>query len=231
MFQIFGSQSSRDYDLLVFVDQLGTIVENKAVVKSWEEQLRIQFADKPLNVNLGILEGGRLIKVFKGTVDEVNNSLLDTYGFHQQSYPQQIKIRVARDIDLKILRGLRIMLSMLSRTQYRSEVKKALQGDLTVKYQTLQGIDLSTITDLGSGKNMSFPDYYKTMSFQLGQMLGLLSGIEFYTKEHIAQVYPDLQGMLTRQGSDSVVLESYKQKLLGLIDPAMMKYQKEELRD
>lgn len=32
-FQIFGSKSSQDYDVLVFVDKLGTISENHELIK------------------------------------------------------------------------------------------------------------------------------------------------------------------------------------------------------
>lgn len=231
MFQIFGSQTSRDYDVLVFVDQLGTIVQNKAVVKEWEAKLKLKFSDKPLNVNLGVLQDGKLIKVFKGTVDEVNNSLLDTYSLHTQEYPQQITERVERDVDLKVLRGLRIVLSLVSRTTYREAVKKALQGDVTLKYETLKSIDFSKIDDLGSGKNMSFPDYYKTISFQLGQMMGLITGVEHYTKESIAKAYPELADMLDRKSGNPLVVEMYKNILLTVIDPAKLKYQREEIRD
>lgn len=231
MHQLFGSSSSRDYDILFFVNYLGTIADNKAKVDSLTAHFQNLYPDKPVNINLGVLMEGELTAVYKGTVDEVNNSLLDTYSLHPQSHPQQITQRIERDVDLKILRGLRIMLSLISRTQYRKEVKKALSGDLTLKHQTLTQIDFTTITDLGNGKNLTWPDYYKTMSFQIGQILGLLSNIECYTKEHISEVYPDLAPMLNRTGHNLAVLEFYKQKLLSQIDPAKIKYQTETNRD
>jgi len=80
---------------------------------------------------------------------------------------QIIKSNVSRDVNEKILRTARILLSFLSRTEHRKLVKVALKGDLDAKFDALSKIDLSLITDLGS-RNVKWIDYLKTMSFQLG---------------------------------------------------------------
>lgn len=226
---IFGSKSSQDVDILAVVDQLGTIAENKATVEAIEKELQSKYS-RPLNVNLGTMEDGVLTNVYKGTVDEVNNSLVDTYPLHEQAHDLLITRKIPRDVDLKVLRSLRIILSFYSRTKHRKEVKTALSGDVVLKHQVLSTLDISTVEDLGGGKNMAFEDYLKTLAFQLGQTLALLEGVELYTKESIEAHFPALGPFLKRTRDDLSILEDFKKKLLSKIDPKTLRYQKEEPR-
>lgn len=229
IYWIFGSRTSQDVDALVIVEKLGSIAENKQTVSDMESKLQIKY-DRTLNLNLGTLENGSLKEVYKGTVDEVNNSIMDTYSLHKQECPLLITHRIHRDVDLKIIRCLRIILSFYSRTPHRTQVKKALSGDVSLKHETLKAIDISTVLELGSGKHVDFYDYLKTLAFQLGQTRALIDGVELYTKEDIGVKYPQLRIFLQRTLSDLSVLESFKQDLLSQIDPKSLKYQYETFK-
>lgn len=203
-FNIFGSPSSQDYDVMVFLaaSQIpATIKERGNLCKHYDKALGILLPDKKVNTNIAVAnEHGIISQVHKGTVDEVNNSIFYTYQYHNQFHPLQVVRQVERDVDLKLLRGMRIILSFLSRTEHREAVKKALQSDLLAKCKTLQEINLKTglenIADFG--KNNAKEDVLKNIAFQIGQCLGLMEGVEYYTKEAIAHAYPLLECYLLR---------------------------------
>ena len=160
----FGSENSQDVDLLVLVSQLGLIKTNKKRVEAIEKKLQENY-QKELNVNLGVLRDGKIEEVFKGSTDEVNNSVFLTYDLHPQKFSLKIDSLVKRDVDLKIIRTLRIILSFLSRTKKRPEVKQALKMNVKDQILFLNKEDLSeyrTKEDLGK-MAVSLEDYYKNM--------------------------------------------------------------------
>ena len=97
------------------------------------------------------------------------------------------------------------MLSHISRSQYRPQVKKALtQANWKDRINTLKSIDLSTIEFDGINKHISGPDTLKVIAFQLGQSLMLLFGDEAYTKREIADNICLLEGFLYRKSDKSM---------------------------
>jgi hypothetical protein len=171
-----------------------------------------------MNCNLAILKNYQIVKVYKGTEDECNNSLFWTYNNFKQPHSPQILCEIERDKELKCLRTLRVLLSFLSRSKHRPEVKKALKGDAYLKIETLKNIDLSELShdDLGK-RNVSWEDYLKTMAFQLGQTLALMDDDvpkeyeEIYTKETMSILYPQLKLLLDRdKNADNSILETFK---------------------
>jgi hypothetical protein len=187
MHYLFGSRTSLDTDIMIVIDKMpATVKECQELCKKHEEELQPDY-DKKVNTNLCVIEDGIVVDVFKGTVDEVNNSVYRTYDFHQQKFPLKIEVMVQRDVGLKFMRAARIILSFLSRTEHRKEVKRALRGDFNDKLDVLESIDLSAITDLGT-KKVSLLDFRKMMVFQLGQAHLLAVQIQAYTKGEVANV-------------------------------------------
>ena len=66
---IHGSENSTDLDVIYVVDELPSLQECKTFC-----------SDKDENRNLITVENGIVTSVYKGTPDEVNNSLLRTYN-------------------------------------------------------------------------------------------------------------------------------------------------------
>lgn len=219
-FNVFGSKSSIDRDVLVYVDVLPSLEGCKKLSKTLDAEISDLYVDgKEVNTNLGVVNAGVLIHVFKGSVDEVNNSLLATYSDHEQKFPLMISRRLDRDLGLKVLRAARIILSLCSRTQYRPEVKISLSGNLINKIDTLKQLDFLKIIEFG--KNGSNADVHKNIAFQLGQVLGLCEGKEFYSKESIWNAFPGLKPMLARNPlcqKDLNCLNSYKNKFVELTE-------------
>lgn len=214
---IFGSKSSRDYDILVLVDNIPNIAECKKLCEGYDKYFAYHYPDKPVNVNIGVINTIKsLAKVYKGTADEVNNSVCATYNLHEQKFPLEL-VPVNRDVDLKVIRAVRIILGFLSRTQYRKEVKDALfSEDIDLRLKTLKSIDLTTITDFG--KNESLEEICKTIAFQIGQTWSLVEGREVYTKEDIAKPFPSLDKFLKRTSTDLKVLNTLKDHFVMRIE-------------
>lgn len=216
-FQIFGSKSSQDVDCMVFIDEIPNTEECHNLCDTFNNYIT-QFigSNKPIDSNLAVIQDGFIIKTFKGDYTECNNALYFTYDLHDQHFPNQIKGKIPRDVELKLLRTCRVILSFWSRSIYRPQIKSALRGDVYEKIKVISSIDSTTIQQLG--KNVQWKDYLKVMAFQLGQTIGLLEGMELYTKEDIALNFPDLEPHLMREDNVSLqVIEDYKVELMDML--------------
>jgi hypothetical protein len=223
IFHIFGSASSIDRDVLVFVDTLPTLEASKLLAAQLAPTIQAHFEEvKKSNINFGILRDGVIVETLKGIPDETNNAVLATYGFHAQPYPLAITHRVSRDLHAKYQRTARVILSFYSRTSHREGVKQALRGDFTAKLAMLEQLDFSVPVDFG--KNGLPDDIYKSIAFQLGQVLALAEGVELYTKEDLIAHFPAFGSSLRREPLTPEcrqALENAKQRFLvdcGAID-------------
>lgn len=210
IFQIFGSASSRDYDVLVFVDKLGTIQENHETITKLDKEISLILTDKPINCNIGVLKNGMLKQVFKGYPLEVNNSSFYTYDLHKQYHPNQIKdtYELTRDIKhFKLKRCLRFILSFYSRIpEWRLEIKEAMRGDINKRINMVSKIDFTIHTEF-PGKKETKEDIYKTFAFQLAQTHGLIYGnLEIYSKEDAYFYVPEFERMLKRESISAIDL-------------------------
>lgn len=197
-YQRFGSASSEDLDVLFFVAELGSIAENSSAAKTLAAQLAQETdTHKTINPNLAVMAQGTLVRVYKGTVDELNNALYHTYGLHPQLYPPQITRLLPRDVELKTIRCARTVLSYFTRTAWREPVKKALAGDIRDKIAVLRQLHVGLYGEEVNG--IPRVQFLKTVAFQMGQTLALMDGVEWYTKESIAGHYPQLAPYLRRQ--------------------------------
>lgn len=219
VFHVFGSASSVDCDVVVFVERLPTLEEGKAQRATLAPELQRQLqTPKKINLNFAFLDGGVIVQTLKGLPDETNNAVWATYSLHRQVHPLTIAHPVPRDRLAKFDRTARIMLSLLTRTEQREAIKQALRGDLEDKCAMLQQVDLAQPVDFG--KNGPAEDAYKTIAFQLGQAVALARGEELYTKEELLRPFPFLEPFLYRQPlsssrGDLLALEALKSEFLA----------------
>ena len=201
---IHGSGDSIDTDVVYVVDTLPSLQECKKFC-----------SDKEENRNLCVVKNGVVTECYKGTPDEVNNAVFLTYHLHEQQYPLLITRLVPRDVTAKCMRAVRIILSHLSRSQYRTQVKAALIGDWFTRIKTLEDIDLTTIDFSTLNKNMTREDILKTIAFQIGQTYHLTNGLELYTKTDVAEASFILTQFLYRWKDSRIVdLENCKNQFL-----------------
>ncbi len=186
-YQIYGSKSSIDTDMMVFVDKLGTIQENHLLIEKLKIDLKDLYPNK-IDVHLAVLTNGMITDVSHGTYDEVNNSLFYTYENHIQKSPNVITATYDRSYgtdfyNIKMIRIARFILSFFSREpELRSEIKIALRGDLNLRITALEKISLWKYTTF-PGKKEKHEDIYKVIAFQFAQIFALRNNREIYTKE------------------------------------------------
>jgi phosphoglycolate phosphatase-like HAD superfamily hydrolase len=203
---IHGSENSLDIDAYVLVPEPMDFKPAKHLCDSY----------KDINANLISVKEGVVVWSYKGTRDECNNSILATYGLHDQSAPNPIEHAVTRAYGQKMLRTVRGLISYCSRTQHRVEVKKALVSDsMDYKLEVMKSIDLTQITDF---EKTSLIETYKFMAFQMGQTLALLQdNVELFTKNAVAQYYPQLKDYLDRKESNAHNLQDFYQRVTEFV--------------
>lgn len=213
-YYFFGSEDSLDLDVVVVCPKLPDIVTCKEICFEYKKNFGF-------NANVIVIDNGVVTDCYKGSIDEMNNSLFNTFDFHKQKYyPNPIKSAVNRNIPMKLVKATRKILSTLSRTEYRSEVKKALSSnDFEQRIAVLSKIDF-TILKIGSEKNQLNPEMLKIIAFQLSQTIALIKGTEFYTKGSLSKEYPDLKDFLYRNNiynENLFILSKYREILISLI--------------
>lgn len=193
------------------VDSLGTFNEAKKKCDDWSHALSV-------NGNLIVIKDKKVTEVYKGTIDEVHNSILATYKLHQQNVPIPVTEKVQRDICLKWVRVIRGILSHCSRTQYRAIVKEALRAENVYdKLKAILEIDFTKIDDFGKEEAS---EVYKFLCFQIAQYLGLLQNVEIYTKSQAADFLSnfDVRQFLYRKPGSLETL-NYLVKLFVVFPP------------
>lgn len=191
---IHGSEDSTDVDVFYAFNEL----------PSKEECKKFCSADPTENRNIIVVKNGIVSACYKGTADECNNSLLRTYELHNQEFPLIIEHPVKRDITAKVVRAIRIILSNISRSHYRVQIKKALISPFVDRINVLKNIDCSTIDFSTLRHSMTREDILKVMAFQIGQTLALIKGKELYTKSEVAKMYPSLKQFLYRDKNSNL---------------------------
>lgn len=191
-----GSSDSIDKDYFYVVESLPTS-------KYWIEYKKSCAND----INFITITDGIVSGCMTGTVDEINNGILYTYNIHKENITNKCPITspVPRNKIIKLFRCIRYILSILSRTKYRSDVKCLLKStNIFKKLEFLKNIELYNITEFN--KKQSIIDIYKNIAFQIGQTILLLYDIEVYTKHDIVKYIPVLEEYLYRIDLNSVCL-------------------------
>lgn len=217
IFYIFGSPSSVDFNVMVLVPHIPDVYTAYEWCDEFAENLTDTLQGKNINVNLAVLDEGVITNVFKGISDEVNNSIFYTYSSHQQWHPLNIIKIIPRNFHLKLLRVARIVLSLLVHTEHQIQIKEAFKSDINVKAKILSEINLRTIHNWDD-QNITLIDFKKDCAFQFGQVFGLTSDKELYTKEDVIANYPHFQEALERMNYSSMdVIETAKDSFLSIL--------------
>ena len=197
---LFGSADSLDRDTLYPVELLPDPHTCKQLCSQASE-----------NRNLVVLQDGVVAETYKGLPDETNNALWTTYDLHSQAAPNPVCRSVRRIVPLKVVRATRMILSLLTRTQYRQAIKTALSSfNQYERQQVLASIDFRTL-ELPS-------DSWKSIAFQLAQTICLIESDEFYTKSDLQQGLPDLADWIARRPGSLAAINDARDRLLQQVD-------------
>jgi len=213
-----GSENSLDKDVYVVIPQSLPMKEAKKLCDSFAE----------INANLITIENGKVNWVYKGTVDECNNSILATYSLHKQDVDCPVTEKAERAYAQKMLRTVRGLLSYVSRTELRETIKAALvTSNMDEKIEALKKINLNEITDFGKSPII---ETYKFYAFQMGQTRALLEdNVELFTKNSVAQYYPELSDYLARKEASPEKLQQFLENLINFIEQSYKKVDDKQL--
>jgi hypothetical protein len=206
-----GSEDSVDTDVLYVFKEIP------------DKQECIKFCTENPNEdrNIVVIKDGIITDCFMGTPDEINNSLLETYFLHEQEFPLFINRKVKRDILLKEIQVIRGILTILSRSQYRDIIKKALKGSWQERIDCLNQIYFEDVDFDNLNKKQNGKDILKFLTFQIGQVVGLEENQEYYTKKSICSRFPLFKNSIYREEiekSELIYLTLYKDKFISNLE-------------
>ncbi len=227
-YYFYGSHDSQDSDVLIQIPKDMMMLEQEArkqFVKNIENQWDLKW-----NTNLIVVENGIITDTIfpKSWIDSLNNSLYLTYNLHKdkQIHPLPITHLVKRNKLLATYKCVRTLLSMLSRTHYRSVVKPVLKGihPFHLKINALSKIDFKTINSFNQD-NTKDVDVWKILAFYLGQNISLnRDNIEIYTKSDLCINHPDLYSFVYREEITNELKEVLNVKLKYYIENVLISY-------
>ena len=193
------------------------------------QDLHCFASDKSVNVNLAILSDGIITWVLKGIADETNNSVFHTYHLHKQHHSLAIQRLAPRDTEKKIIRATRAILSQLTKSERRHNIKNALKANqLYIRLDALKPICFQTLDFKQVEEDVT--EMVKLIAFQLGQTMALVKeNKELYTKIQVAEYDPRLTQYLMREtGCQLGMLTQVKNEYITMIEDLFV--QQPELR-
>ena len=218
-YYFFGSEDSKDIDVLVKHPRALGIENDKTLIKELKD-CHNEIAQ--WNINIIGIEDGVVTKSIpsKGNPDSVNNSLYETYALHQQMYmPLPIIHKVERNIPLAIEKCLTAIFTFYKRTDrediYNSIPRAVKNGTESwdVRKEYLLNVDFSQTPYLNNERNV---DSYKSIAFRIGQMISLFDGVEIYTKLSLKKHHPTLMDFIDREVKPNYILLNTKKDELAL---------------
>lgn len=231
---LYGSNDSKDFDIFVQISRIPDDEDHEDLEDIKEgviEGLRRSIPRlkgtrdidaKSMNVDLSFVHIDEDSKVMDwceyDNLAEANNCLLTTFDHHRfntRAYDEApVQAALTQNVSLKLVKNLRTILTCLSRTEYRQEVKRLLkEGSFAeriefiaefVSSNKLQGVE-------SFNKNLNDQEITKDLAFCFIQLHALMQGFEVFTKRDACMNYPDLAKYILRtEGSDDLeALESF----------------------
>ena len=220
----FGSDDSIDEDVLIEINKkdLPSIQEDR---KNLLFNIKKEY-DLSWNMNFIVVENDIVIDTIypKSWIDSVNNSLFSTYNLHKdkQKYDLCIDRLIPRNKLLAIYKTVRTILSMLTRTQYRNDIKPIIKGihDFKYKIDILSKIDFSILETFNQSNTLDI-DIWKIIGFYLVQNYALIKdNIEIYTKKDAIKYDKKFESFIYRKNinyNDKIFLNNYIKNYIILI--------------
>jgi hypothetical protein len=221
----YGSHDSLDEDVIISIPK-SAMPDHQEERKQLMYQLNEDY-QLPFNATLVVIKNGIMVDTIypKTWVDSLNNAVFTTFDLHseKQVYDNPISRLLPRNKLLAIYRSVRTVLSMFSRTDYRSSVKPILKGchHFHLKIAALKQLNFLAIETFNQ-RNAADHNIWKTLAFYIGQNISLISdNIEIYTKVDLVKHHPDLVNFIHRKpldGNDFSALNRYLRQYIILLE-------------
>jgi len=219
-YYFYGSEDSIDTDVFIVVDEIPKNIETAI---QYMKQLKKDF-DLDWNFNMIVVEDGVVINNIpsKGSKFSLNNSLFETYKYHDQKYPNPIKRKLDSNLLLNVYKCVRNILTQCTRVskEYRGFINP-LKGihPWENKLIALERLDFCEIDNFNQLYQNDI-ETWKSISFYLGQSLSLLDGIEIYTKKELLEHHSYFEQFILRKEItllDKKILQAKKNEYMKRI--------------
>lgn len=213
----FGSKDSIDIDVLIEHEKASGEEKDKQLIDILKAQ-HPNIVD--WNINIIAIEEGVVVKSIpsKGSPDAVNNSLFNTYYYHEQRFNFPLNQLVERDVKQAIEKCLTSIFTFYKGTKlnafYKSIPKEVKNGkaNFVTRMEWLQKIDFNNIPYVESVVKLNA---YKSIAFHIGQTISLIDGVQIYTKQDLLIYHPELSSIIKREEQNN--LNVLNNKLNSLI--------------
>lgn len=197
----YGSRDSTDIDVIISISESempASQEERKKFVRQLMDKYNLNW-----NATLAVFNNGVMVDTIytKAWVDSLNNAFLETYQNHKQLFPIPVNRKLERNYTLAIYKAVRTVLTFLTRTQYRKEIKPVLKGihPFAKKLEVIGQIDFIEVTDFNQ-PNASNVDIWKIIAFYIGQNHALITKkLEIYSKAGLIEQFPELTPFVKRE--------------------------------
>lgn len=197
----YGSKSSTDIDVIIVLPKAempATQEERKRKLKQLKTDFLLDW-----NAIFAVIEDGILVDTIytKSWIDSLNNAFYHTHKHHEQFFEIPVTKTVKRNKTLAIYKAVRTILTMLTRTHLRSQIRPIIRGihPFQLKLDVLKTIDFSEIETFHQ-KNTTDADIWKIIAFYLVQNeLLITKNIEVYSKEKILKQVPAIADFILRK--------------------------------
>lgn len=218
----YGSNNSTDIDVIISIPS-AVMPIGQELRKRFVRQLLDDF-NLNWNATLAVFEDGIMIDTIynKSWIDSLNNAFFETYKYHVQFFEIPVLKTVKRNKTLAIYKAVRTVLTFLTRTPLRTEIKPILKGvhPFYAKLDVLGAIDFNDFETFNQ-KNAPDVDIWKILAFYMSQNILLIErNIEVYTKNDVLVYYPELTPFILRQSiteKDKTFLTQLKNEWLTAI--------------
>lgn len=222
----YGSNTSDDIDLFVELttppvtssdfeklDGLRDVV--RQLTRDGEQ---VTKSNKPIDYSFIYINDSGVVEWCEyDDLEECNNALYHTFNHHQYNNTMvgdnPIKKELTQNVSFKIVKVIRQLLTYLSRTSYRSDVKRLLKyGSFKERLEFVLGlVSDSQLSDLGTfEKNLSDIEILKDIAFGFIQLYALIDGEVVFCKRDACLRFPDLVPfILKHKDVDWTTLESF----------------------
>ncbi|MCL9804465.1 hypothetical protein NAT51_02960 [Flavobacterium amniphilum] len=214
-YYFYGSSDSTDKDVIIVIpkeEMPSTQEERKRFVLSLQQTYNFDW-----NATLAVIEEGIMVDTIytKSWIDSLNNALFQTYHLHEQLFPLPIDRLQKRNKTLSVYKAVRTVLTFLTRTDYRKEIKPVLKGihDFNDKITVIRKIDFMLL-DHFNQKNANDSDIWKIIAFYVVQNMALIrDGIEIYTKTDAVAYWPEMHPFIYREAIGDVDKQNIQKRI------------------
>lgn len=223
----YGSNTSTDIDLFIAIDR---IPENNREDRQNIEELRemvkyvildsMKVNDKRIDYSfIHVSDDGVIDWCEYDDLEECNNALYYTFDHHVYNNAvvrvNPVKRKLTQNVSFKIVKVVRQLLTLLSRTEYRDDVKYLLKNG-TFKQRlefVIRMVSEQKFSKIQTfNKNLDDVEILKDIAFSFIQLYSLIEDVDVFCKKDACLRFPDLAPFILRE--DDAKLETLEEFII-----------------